>query len=59
MNKNQALEILIETALIAQAKGALSLDDAVVVKQAIDVFVKNNEQVQNLELVEEDGKSEE
>jgi hypothetical protein len=59
MNENQALEILIKTALVAQAKGALSLDDAVVVKQAIDVFVKNNEQVQNLELVEEDGKSEE
>jgi hypothetical protein len=38
MENNQALEILINVALLAQSKGILSLDDAVIVKQAVDCF---------------------
>lgn len=38
MDQNKAIQILVEVALVAQAKGALSLDDAVLVKQAIDAF---------------------
>lgn len=37
MEQNKALQILIEVALVAQAKGILTLDDAVIVKQAVDV----------------------
>ena len=38
MTTEEALKVLIQVAVIAQAKGALSLDDAVIVKQAIDLF---------------------
>lgn len=57
MNQNQALEILIKVALVAQAKGALSLEDAVIVKQAIDKFSKDG-QPQESALIE-DGQAEE
>jgi hypothetical protein len=40
MEQEKALKVLLEVALVAQAKGILSLDDAVVVKQAFDVIVK-------------------
>lgn len=40
MDNNKAIQVLINVAQIAQKAGALSLEDAVVVKQAIDVFVK-------------------
>lgn len=43
MDQNKALEILINVAVAAQAKGVLSLDDAVVVKQAIEVFIPKEE----------------
>jgi hypothetical protein len=43
MDQNKALEILINVAVAAQAKGVLSLDDAVVVKQAIEVFIPKKE----------------
>lgn len=48
MDQNKAIQILVEVALVAQAKGMtvkdgqlfnlLSLDDAVLVKEAIDAF---------------------
>lgn len=38
MEQNKAIQILVEVALVAQAKGVLSLDDAVLVKEAIDAF---------------------
>jgi hypothetical protein len=37
MEKEKAFQILLEVALVAQAKGVLTLDDAVIVKQAVDV----------------------
>jgi hypothetical protein len=37
MEQNKALQILIEVALVAQAKGILTLEDAVLVKEAIDI----------------------
>jgi hypothetical protein len=40
MEQEKALKVLLEVALVAQAKGILSLDDAVVVKEAFDVIVK-------------------
>lgn len=58
MNQNQALEILIKVALVAQAKGALSLDEAVIVKQAIDIFTPANQAPPELN-IEEDAKSQE
>lgn len=58
MNQNQALEILIKVALAAQAKGVLTLDDAVIVKQAIEVFVPANQAPPELN-IEEDAKSQE
>ncbi len=36
--QEQSLDILIQVALLAQSKGILSLEDAVVVKQAIETF---------------------
>lgn len=40
MDNIKAIQVLINVAQIAQKAGALSLEDAVIVKQAIDVFVK-------------------
>lgn len=53
MNQNQALEILIKVALAAQSKGVLTLEDAVVVKQAIDLFVPANQATPELNIVED------
>lgn len=44
MQPENAIEILVQVALLAQSKGVLSLDEAVIVKQAIDVFVKKEEE---------------
>lgn len=38
MEQNEALQILVQAALKAQGSGILSLDEAVLVKQAIDAF---------------------
>lgn len=38
MTQEQALTILIQTAQLAQSKGALLLKEAVMVQEAIDVF---------------------
>ncbi len=45
MNNEQALNILIQACRVAQQKGAFTLEDAVAVKSAIDVFVKPIEEV--------------
>jgi hypothetical protein len=44
MEQNKAIQILIEVALVAQSKGALSLDDAVIVKEAIETFRPKEEE---------------
>lgn len=38
MNQDQAIQILTNVALLAQSKGILSLDDAAVVREAINIF---------------------
>lgn len=38
MEQNKALEVLIQVSLLAQSKGVLSLDEAVIVKEAIEAF---------------------
>ena len=43
MEQNKAIQILVEVALVAQFKGALSLEDAVLVKEAIDAFKQPGE----------------
>lgn len=54
MEQNKAIQILVEVALVAQAKGVLSLEDAVVVKEAIDAFKQPSE----LEVVQDDDSKE-
>ena len=49
MNQEKAIQILIEVALHAQSKGVLSLDDAVVVKEAIEHLVPKQEQTESSE----------
>lgn len=51
MEQNEALKILVDVALLAQSKGVLSLDDAVIVRDAIKVFAKEKE-AEALEVVE-------
>lgn len=48
MEQNEALQILVQAALKAQGSGILSLDEAVLVKQAIDAF-KTEEEVKTEE----------
>lgn len=43
MEQNEALKILVEVALLAQARGILTLDDAVKVRDAIKVFASEEE----------------
>jgi len=51
MEQEKAIQILGEVALVAQSKGVLSLDDAVIVKEAIDTFKpKQDDDVQEGEL---------
>lgn len=49
MDQNKAIEILVQVAFLAQSKGVLTLDEATVVKQAIDVFVKKEETTEEKE----------
>lgn len=44
MEQNQALEVLVQVAKLAQSKGILSLEDAVVVAKAVEVFTKKEEE---------------
>lgn len=50
MEQEKALKVLLEVALVAQAKGILSLDDAVVVKEAFDTIVKTLPQEEPVEV---------
>lgn len=43
MTNEQAIKILINVALLAQSKGVLALNDAVVVKEAIDLLAPKEE----------------
>jgi len=43
MEQGQALEVLLQVANLAQSKGILSLQDAVIVAQAVEVFSKKEE----------------
>lgn len=43
MEQNQALAVLVQVAQLAQSKGILSLEDAVIVAQAVKVFTKEEE----------------
>jgi len=50
MNENQALDLLVQVAKLAQARGVLTLDEAVLVAQAVKVFTPEkpvNEQTVN------------
>lgn len=38
MTKEEAIHVLIQVAIVAQAKGVLTLEDAVLVKQSIDLL---------------------
>ena len=53
MKQEDAIKTLIQAVQIAQAKGAFTLDDAVVVKQAIDVFIKPEVKDKPIKSVEE------
>lgn len=53
MDQQNAIQILVQVAILAQSKGVLTLDEAVVVKQAIDVFVTKE---QSAETTEEESK---
>jgi hypothetical protein len=44
MNQEKAIQVLIQGCLGAQSKGAFTLDDAVLVKEAIEHFVPKTEQ---------------
>lgn len=44
MDQNKALGILIQIAHMAQAKGVLTLQDAVIVNAAVNVFTPKEEQ---------------
>jgi hypothetical protein len=43
LNQQQALNVLIKAAQVAQSKGAFTLDDAEMVNKAIKVFVPKKE----------------
>ena len=51
MEQGQALEVLLQVAQLAQSKGILSLKDAVIVAQAVELFTKKEEEAVE-ELVE-------
>jgi hypothetical protein len=44
METNQAIELLIQVAHLAQSKGVLNLDDAVLVVRAIETLKASNNQ---------------
>lgn len=50
MENEKALKVLLEVALVAQSKGILTLDDAVVVKEAFDTIVKTLPQEEPVEV---------
>lgn len=48
MNQSQAINVLIQAARIAQAKGAFTLEDAELVSKAIKVFVPPTEEADSV-----------
>lgn len=38
MTQEQAIQVLIQAVLVGQSKGAYTIDEAVIIKQAIDAF---------------------
>jgi len=44
MNKDNSIKLLVQVALLAQSKGILSLDDAVLVKEAITLLATDKAQ---------------
>ena len=44
LNPQQAINILVQAVQLAQKSGVYSLDDAALIKTAVDVFVKKDEQ---------------
>lgn len=46
MDQNEALKVLVQAALKAQGSGILSLDEAVLVKNAIDAFKQEEEKTE-------------
>lgn len=53
MEQNKALEVLIQVALKAQGSGILSLDEAVIVKEAIEVFIPKKDEEEKEEVKED------
>ena len=45
MEKQNAIQVLIQVALLAQSRGVLTLEEAVLVKKSIDVFVQKEDEV--------------
>jgi len=52
MTQEEALKVLIDLAGLAQSKGILTLQDAVIVAQAVECFSVKQEEVNNIEVVE-------
>lgn len=52
METKQAIEILVQVAHLAQAKGVLSLQDAVAIAQAINTLSPKEEVIENLQVDE-------
>ena len=48
METNQAIELLIQVAHLAQSKGVLNLEDAVLVARAIETLIASNNQKQEM-----------
>lgn len=49
METKQAIQVLIQVANLAQSRGLLSLEEAVVVKQSIDALSVENEETSVVE----------
>lgn len=47
MEKEKAIEVLIQVANLAQSRGVLSLQDAVVVAQAIEMLTPKQDELPN------------
>ena len=55
MKNSEAIKILMQVAIAAQAKGVLNLDEAVVVKQSIDSLKNLVEKLEQEEVQKEEA----
>lgn len=55
MKNSEAIKILIQVAVVAQSKGILNLDEAVVVKQSIDSLKGLIEKLEQEEVQKEEA----